>query len=586
MKTKNRFLHILSYLCLSVGIFFSCQPQDQQSQFHAPLLDGLDAHALKISTQSEMAQRFFNQGLMLAYGFNHDEAARSFREAARQDTSCAMCYWGVAYALGPNINAAMEDANVDEAYFSAQKALSLSGNASDWEQAMIEAMADRYGKEKGVDRSALDQAFADGMAKAYEAFPDHADIAAIYAEALMDLHPWDLWNKDGSPKSWTPKIVEVLEVQLKKWPKHPSANHFYIHAVEASFDPDRANASADLLMDLVPGAGHLLHMPSHTFIRSGQYHKGSIANENAIKADSMYVAGCHIAGVYPLTYYPHNYHFLAATATLEGRGEVAIEAGYQVASHANMELMKEPGWGTLQHFYTIPYNMLVKFGQWDQILALPAPSEDLHYPRAIWYYARGMAFTAKGDIDRAYDEWLLLQEEGRHSSVKEITVWDINTVSDLVEIATLVLEAEMAVKKGDFAHAISQFEAAVEKEDQLNYNEPPDWFFSVRHHLGAALIEAERFAEAEAVYQKDLEWLPKNGWALKGLQLALEGQKRIAEADEIEKQFVEAWQWADIQLESSRVNDIAVKQYPYSPQELMANSRYAVGRTGVISCGK
>jgi tetratricopeptide (TPR) repeat protein len=515
----------------------------------APLLEGLGGVDFKITTSNKEAQAYFNQGLMLSYGFNHAEAARSFFEAIRLDSTCAMAYWGFAFVLGPNYNAGMEDDNYERAYAAIQKAVALSDNCSAKEKALILALSNRYTATAPEDRSGLDIAFSKAMKKVYEAYPNDPDISAIYAESIMDLHPWDLYDKKTkAPRPWTGEIVQILEKLMKQFPRHPGAPHFYIHAVEASDSPERGLAAAHLLMTLVPGSGHLVHMPSHIYIWTGDYHLGSLANLAAVKSDSAYVTACHAQGAYPLAYYPHNYHYLSATASFEGNSKLAWEAAQKVQEKTAKDVMQQPGWGTLQHYYTVPYFVAVKFGLWDSILAVKNPDMDLVYPRAILHYARGMAFLGKNETGNAAKELSQLRELAKDSTLPGLTIWDINTMSDIVQIAVHVLTAETYLHQKEFEQAIGEFEKAIVIEDNLNYNEPPDWFFSVRHHLGLPLLKAGQYKKAEKVYREDLGIWKENGWALRGLVEALEKQGRSSEAQQVYTRFKEAWRYADFDL--------------------------------------
>lgn len=539
------------------GTVAHCAPQTSDKDWYtagtkAPLFKGLGGVNFKISTHNKETQDYFNQGLMLSYGFNHAEAGRSFFEAARQDTTCAMAYWGYAYVLGPNYNAGMEDDNYERAYSAIQKALSLTSGCTKKERLLIEALALRYGEKPPEDRMPLDIAFSNAMKKVHQQYPDDADISALYAESLMNLHPWDLYDKKTrEPKPWTPEIVAILEQLIKQHPKHPAAPHFYIHAVEASNHPESGLESAKLLSTLVPGSGHLLHMPSHIYIRTGDYHLGSLANIDAIKTDSAYITACHAQGAYPLAYYPHNYHFLAATATLEGNSALAWMAAKKMQENTAQDIMKQPGWGTLQHYYTIPYYIAVKFGRWGDILSIPLRADSLIYPSAVLRYARGMAFLGKDSVEKAAHELDRLKKLSQHPDLEGITVWDINGANDLVEIAVNILSAEIYHKQKQYAKAIPLLYSAISIEDNLNYNEPPDWFFSVRHHLGQVLLEAGRYVEAEKIYLQDLKTHPENGWALIGLYTAMQKQRRTQESEKIKERFEKAWQYADIKISAS-----------------------------------
>ncbi|MEO9967752.1 MAG: hypothetical protein ABJF11_18295 [Reichenbachiella sp.] len=538
----------------------ACTPQEKQPKFEAPLFDNLGNNHFKISTDNPWSQKFFDQGLTLTYGLNHAEALRSFKEAARLDDQCAMCYWGMAYVLGPNINSAMDSTMVVEANGYIEKAKEYLGNTQEYEQQMILALDKRYPKKESQSLASCYKAYAEEMKSIQSNFPENNDISTLYAEALMDLHPWDYWNTiDGNPRAWTGEILDMLEHTLNRDPNHPGANHYYIHAIEASKNPSRALKAAHTLTDLVPGAGHLVHMPAHIFIRTGDYHAGSMAGELSVEADSIYITNCKAQGIYPLAYYPHNYHFLAATATLEGRGEKAIDAAFKVAQNADAQLMYQPEWATLQHYYITPHYILVKFGQWDKILELP--ESDLLYPKAIRHYARGMAYLGLNQIDNSIEELWSLKQIGEKDELKKISIWELNTVDHLVEIATLILEAEIENRQGQYQSAIKKLISAVDIEDQLNYNEPPDWFFSVRHTLGAVYLDNNQFENAEAVFKEDLEIYPNNGWALKGLLLSLEGQQKETEAEAVKAQLDKAWQYADFDLPSSRLLNEKIPEF-------------------------
>jgi tetratricopeptide (TPR) repeat protein len=518
----------------------------------APRIPGLEGIDFKITTVNKEAQDYFNQGMMLAYGFNHAEAARSFFEATRLDSGCAMGYWGFAYVLGPNYNAGMEPDNFKRAYEASQKAILLSASCTPLEKDLIKALSVRYIKEAPQDRKALDLAYYEEMKKLHEKYPDNADVASIYAESLMDLHPWDLYEKSTKkPKAWTPELVAVVENILSKFPNHPGGHHYYIHALEASSNPEKAMASADKLMAMVPGSGHLVHMPSHIYINTGDYHRGSLSNLKAVKVDSGYLTACHAQGAYPLAYYPHNYHFLAATATLEGNSKWAWMASRKVQEKTAKDLLNQPGWGTLQHYFSIPYYVAVKLGMWDTILAEPFPNPELIYPRAILHYARGMAFVGKNDLSSAAKELASLKVLSKDSTLSAVTIWGINTTIDLVKISVSVLEGSMAATTKDYEKAMSLLSRAIAIEDNLNYNEPPDWFFSVRQQLGAVQLKAGKYAEAEKTYRDDLQRYKKNGYSLLGLSMALEKQEKKEEYSLVKKQFDEAWKYADFRINSS-----------------------------------
>ncbi|SDB25405.1 hypothetical protein SAMN03097699_0322 [Flavobacteriaceae bacterium MAR_2010_188] len=540
--------------------FITCVPLTSDAEWYktdniAPIIDGLDVLDFPVTTKNKLSQQYVNQGLILAYGFNHAEAARSFYYATKLDPECAMAYWGFAYVLGPNYNAGMEPDNYERAFMAIQKALELSNsNSSPKEKALIRALSKRYVKDPVEDRTELDIAYSNAMKKVHENFPNDADIATLYAESLMDLHPWDLWDKKGNPKEWTLNIISILEHAIALNPTHPGAHHFYIHAIETSSEPEKAFKSAQLFdEDLVPGAGHLVHMPSHIYIRTGDYHKGTLSNIRAISVDSSYVSDCNAQGAYPLAYFPHNYHFMAATATLEGNSKWAIEASDKVAEHCNILLMKEPGWGTIQHYYSIPYYVYVKFGKWEEILKMNNEDSSLIYPEAVRNYARGMAFLGRNDVVAAKKELKSLENFANDASLKDITIWEINSVDVLLQIAKRVLKAEILARELNFDESISLLNEAVIIEDGLNYNEPPDWFFSVRHTLGAIQIEAEKYNDAIVTFEEDLVRLPKNGWALHGLKLAYTKLNDQNKASQIDERLKTIWANSDTKIFSSRI---------------------------------
>lgn len=563
-------------ILIALNLFFSCKKQNQQpeelivtktstskyacvppvtdAQWYkedniAPLLDGYDVINYPITTDNPLVQRYFNQGMALAYAFNHAEAARSFYYATKLDPNCAMAFFGFAYVLGPNYNAGMEPDNYQRAYEAIKKAKSLSGNASKKENLFIDALAKRYAPEPPEDRSQLDIDYSKALKTLYETYPDDSEISALYVESMMNLHPWDLFDKAGEPKPWTPEIVTTLETLIEKHPKHPGAHHFYIHAVEMSNTPERSDASAKLFDDgLVPGSGHLLHMPSHTYIRTGEYHKGTLSNIAAVKADSTYVSNCHAQGAYPLGYYPHNYHFMAATATFEGNSHWAMVGANKVSKHVHPDIMKEPGWGTLQHYYTIPYYVAVKFKMWDAILEMKLETYDLKYPKAIRHYAEGMAHLGKGNLEKAKAELQELEILTKDENLKEVTIWEINTVYDLVQISEKVLKAEILAHEKDFKTSIAILREAIAMEDALNYNEPPDWFFSIRHHLGQILIKNGQHRVAIELYEEDLKNYPNNGWAHHGLKQAYTLLNDTENVSKMEELIAKSWEYADFEI--------------------------------------
>ena len=517
-----------------------------------PLLGNLGSHRHPITTNSALAQRYFDEGLVLTFGFNHPEAIRSFEDAATLDPSCAMCYWGIALALGPNINAPMGSATVPEAWSAIQKARELAPGVSEREQAYIAALAQRYAAEPPADRSALDLAYAEAMRELARSYPDDLDAATLFAEALMDLSPWQYWTKDGQPTTYTEEIVATLESVLARNPSHPGANHYYIHAVEASHSPERAVPSAERLAALAPGAGHLVHMPAHIYWRVGRYHDAYLMNEHAIHADEGYIPDRNArASSYALGYYPHNIHFLFAAAQMEGNSRAAIEAARKlVAANSDDVYRAMPA---LEDYRPTELFALARFGKWAAILEQPAPPADLKYTSGAWHWARGMAYLRLGQSETAERELERLAAIAGSEAARQQALSSASTPSTLLGIGAHILRGELAGSRGQLDEQIAELRAAVATQDELPYIEPPAWFYPVRQDLGAALLEAGRAAEAEAVYREDLRQYPNNGWSLFGLVRSLEAQGKNAEAAEARARFEQAWRHADVTLTSSRL---------------------------------
>lgn len=513
-----------------------------------PLLKGLYALEFPVSTKSQKAQKYFNQGLVLTYGFDHSDAEVSFLEAARLDPHLAMAYWGAAFVLGPNINAAMEDANVPRAFDMIQKALALADKASEKEKALIGALAKRYASKPVKDRASLDQAFADAMGEVYLRYPGDPDVTVIYAEALMDLHPWDYWTEDGQPKPWTSTIRKILEKSLKTHPRHPHVHHLYIHLMENSSNPEAAVKSADIILNLVPASGHLVHMAGHAYYAAGLYNDCSRANEKALGVDRMLVSSFDTSGLYQLAYVPHVLHYLLASYMMEGRSSEAIHVARTLAKGIDPKMMQKPGMGTLQHYYLTPYYTLVRFGRWEEILKEPLPPEDLLYPRGMLNYARGMAFVRKGKNDRAETELKNLRDILNNSALGSVTIWDINKAKDMLAIAADVLTGEIAAANGKIDSAIQTMQKGVVKEMALLYDEPPPWYFPVRQALGTMLLENGQIERAEDVFRKDLQKNAENPWSLFGLTQCLKKAGKSVQAEDMEKRFRRAWARADFDL--------------------------------------
>ncbi|MDZ4699784.1 MAG: hypothetical protein SH809_08780 [Rhodothermales bacterium] len=551
MRLSVRYIRPVALALLLCGSF-GHRPAGAQpvAKAQAPLLEGIGPLHFPITTDNPLAQRYFNQGLTLAYAFNHAEAKRSFEEAARQDPDCAICHWGVALVLGPNINAAMDPASMPEAHASVERARALAGGVSERERDFIEALAVRYAPEAPADRSPLDAAYKDAMRAVAEKYPDDMDAAALYAESMMDTTPWNYWEDDGTPGPITGEILATLERVMKHMPDHPGANHLYIHAVEEKH-PELGERSADRLRDLVPVAGHLVHMPAHIYIRLGRYEDAAEANRLAIVADNSYVTQCRQQGIYPLGYMPHNHHFLWAAATLAGKSEEAIASARQLATHTDHHIMRAAAWGSLQHFFVTPMYAMVRFGKWDDVLAEPMPEADLIYPRAVWQYGRSIALVRKGRLDEAQQAYAAMKQYSADSSLEALSVSGLNNASQLMAIADRIVQGELAAAQGRVDEAVAHLTAGVALEEALVYSEPADWHHPVRQILGAVLMNAGRFAEAEQVYRDDLERYPRNGWSLFGLRQSLLAQDDHQNAALIKIQLDKAWALADIELASS-----------------------------------
>ena len=516
------------------------------------LFTGLGNYHFKVTTSNTSAQKYFDQGLSLYYAFNHAEAYRSFNEASRLDSNCAMAFWGQALCLGPNINAPMDPADATVVFNAIQTAVFLAPKATGKEQAYIMALSVRYVANPPADRAHLDTAYARAMKNVVDKYPNDLDAASLYAEALMDLSPWNFWLKDGSPQPWTPEILTLLEGVLMADKNHVGGNHFYIHAIEASRQAELGMPSAKRLETLLPNAGHLVHMPAHIYIRTGRYHEGSLTNEASIKADQAYLNECNSRGLYSLLYHPHNYHFLWACTTLEGRKKYAIETAQVLSSKFDTSMVLSPFGFFVQHVSATPVFAMVRFGDWDKLIEMAEPDKRAIYSRAMWHYGRGVAYAKKGMTDKAEEERLALTTLKGDTSLVNISIGALNTPYALMDIADKVITAEIYLADINYEKAIPVLREAVIMEDNLNYNEPADWHHPVRQMLGAALLESGHFEEAEKVYLEDLATYPENGWSLFGLQQCLIAQGRKEEANSIKQRFDKAFAHADIQLTSSR----------------------------------
>lgn len=522
----------------------------------ATLLPGLDGHDFPITTRSKEAQRWFNQGMMLAYGFNHDAAERSFLKAASFDPDCAMCWWGAAFVVGPHVNAAMDPQNNAAAWDRVERARSLSARATPRERAFIEALAPRYAAAPPENRKPLDEAFAAATARLVAQRPDDLDAAVLRAEALMDLQPWDYYDEQLRPKGNTAEIVSLLESVMRRSPDHPGALHLYVHAVEASAHPERGAAAADRLRTLVPGSGHLVHMPAHIYARVGRWHDAMVANQVAIRADEEYVRLCgpRVRGIYPLGYIPHNHHFLWFAASMSGASEIARKAAAETSRRTNLpELMRQPGFAGLQNYFMTPWFERVRFGRWQEIVDTPNPAPDLPYITAIWHYAQAMAHVRLGQLAKADEHHSALAKLATSPEFDKMLIWDRYPVSGGMKVAERTVRAELALARKDPQAAVAAMQEAVKIEDTLPYDEPPAWHAPARLTLGAALLAAGQPAEAERVYREELARNPGNGWSLQGLTASLEAQGKKTEAHDAAGLQAKAWEHSDVKLTGSRM---------------------------------
>ncbi|HIE48629.1 MAG TPA: tetratricopeptide repeat protein [Gammaproteobacteria bacterium] len=548
----------ISLFCVLIALISGClntnTKQELIDRAGAPLLSGLGDHSHLITTSQDGVQEYFNQGLVLAFAFNHAESIRSFKAAQTLDPSCAMCYWGEALARGPNINvtsngkAVMSDEERIKAFEVVLKAKDLMVNSTPKEQAYITALSSRYDGDITSDRNILDLTYAEAMEKVVRTYPEDMDAASLYSEALMNTMPWNYWSDDGSPKPDTIKVISKLEEVLEKEPNHPLAIHLYIHAVEASSSPERAELAAERLGGLTPGAGHLVHMPAHIFWRVGRYHDASEANINAAKVDEEYIAQCNAQGFYPAAYYPHNIHFLWAASTMEGRSELSIESALKVAKYVNLDQIKL--FPTIEYFHTIPLLSYVRFGKWEEILNSSKPAPEFKYSQGIYHYAKGMAYAAGGELQKAREEQSQILPLKESKEVKVI-IKGGQPSGLLLEIASELLTGQIAFSNNNYSIASRHFEAAVNLQDSLPYTEPPFWYYPARQSLGSSLMKEGKISAAENVYRRDLQDYPRNGWSLFGLSLALEAQGKTEEAEEVSKKFKLIWQLSDIELEAS-----------------------------------
>ena len=525
----------------SLGLLFLASLSTRPASDTVPLYTDLGNHHHAITTSVPKAQQYFDQGLRLAFGFNHGEAIRAFNEAARLDPNCAMCYWGTALAYGPHVNAPMDSASGVAAYAAVQQALAHLSHASAQERAYIRAVAKRYARVPPANRAALDSAYARAMSDVVRKYPGDLDAATLYAEAMMDLRPWNYWKQpSGEPYPGTLEIVAQLERVVQGNPNHPGACHYYIHAVEA-VQPEKAVPCAERLASLMPGDGHMVHMPAHIYIRLGRYGDAIESNVHAVHTDESYIADQRPQGVYPLGYYPHNLHFLSFAATMAGRSNEAIDAARKLLTKTDLQVARQVP--LLQPFVSFADVTLVTFGRWDEVLQQPLPPADIPYANTMGHYARGVALAATGKWAEANAELETVKQAAAAATGENKPVFDI---------AMHALVGEIAARQGKLDDAITHFKAAMAIEDGILYFEPPNWYYPIRHSLGAVLVRAGRPAEAEQLYREDLKRFPENGWALFGLLQALHAQSKHAEAAQVDARFRTAWKGADVTLVASR----------------------------------
>ena len=523
-------------------VLLSCS---RQAPYDVPLVDAVARYGHPITTISEDAQRYFDQGLVLYYAFNHEAAILSFKQALAIDSTCAMAWWGIAASLGPNINnPAMDSSACVDAWNAVQRAVELSQRTSAFERDLINALATRYTLPPLKDRGKINRAYANAMRRVYETYKDDPEAGSLFADALLNLRPWDLWTSDGTPMPETPEIVSVLEQVLAMTPDHPGAAHFYIHTMEASPMPEKALGAAQVLRTRIPGAGHLVHMPSHIYIRTGRYADAAESNRQAIRADSAWAA----AGGFYTLYRAHNYHFLAYAAMFDGQRGAALDAAKGILRQIPLDVVQQyPDF--LEGFYGIPTHVMVRFGMWEEILAEPEPPEDLFVTLATWRYGRTVALSALRRVKEAEAEFSELRKA--YALMPESRTIGNNTGKTVLEIGLLMAEGELEYSRGNRERAFGLLREAVAKDDELRYDEPWGWMMPVRHSLGALLLDAGRTEEAERVYRKDLSLHPANGWSLKGLAECLHMTGQHHEAERTDSLFAQAWARSEVPLRFS-----------------------------------
>src|ERR1022692_131415 len=544
----------LAKICMALlGLALFVGTASQASETHpVTMMTGLGNLHHPVSTKSKQAQEFFDQGLRLIYAFNHDEAARSFHKAAELDPKLAMAYWGMAEAVGPNYNDPASEDRFKQAHEAIQKAVDLSGNASEAERGYISAMAKRFPADlKAADLRRAAEDYRDAMREVVKQHPDDLDAATLFAESGMDLHPWGVWHRDGTPEEGTEEIVATLESVTKRDPDHLGALHYYIHAVEASNSPERALAGANRLAALDPAAGHIVHMPAHVYIRTGDYAAAVKTNEAAAAADRAYIQKSGVQGIYPMMYYSHNLHFIAMCSAMTGDYTESRKAAEMLAAHVGPGVKKMP---MLEGFMTIPMAVNVRFHKWDAILAMKPPAAEMQATTGFWHFAHGMALAGKGRVDEAEAEYKVVAEAEKATSPDAIFVMPVNNkTKNILKIAENVLGAQVALAKKDNVAAVSMLREAVAVQDTLKYDEPQDWFYPVRESLGGVLLMSGDAKGAEQVFREDLAKNPRNPRSLFGLHRALKAQDRNSDAWFVEQEFRKAWKGG---LEKLKVEDL------------------------------
>jgi tetratricopeptide (TPR) repeat protein len=534
---KYRIAFVLTLLLC--GVSFAQDHSSHNPPKPATLMPGLGDLHHPVSTRNPEAQQFFDQGLRLIYAFNHDEAARSFERAAELDPKLAIAYWGIAEAVGPNYNDPASDDRFKQAHDAIQKAVDLSANASPSEQAYIQAMALRFPAEPNPDRRKSAEAYHDAMREVVKKYPDDLDAATLFAESGMDLHPWGLWHHDGTPEAGTEEIVATLESVIRRDPNHLGAVHYYIHAVEASPSPERALAGANRLASLAPAAGHIVHMPAHVYIRTGDYESAVKTNEEAAKVDRAYIKASGAMGIYPMMYYSHNLHFIAMCSAMNGNYEEAKKNADMLAAHVGPAVKDMP---PLEGFMTIPMAVNVRFHRWDDILKMPQPDPAMKITTVFWHFARGMALASTGKVSEAEAEYKIVSDAEASTPPDVVFAMPVNNrAKDILKIAENVLGAKIALARKDTVQAIALLSEAVTMQDSLKYGEPPDWFFPVRESLGAALLMNGDAAGAEKVFRADLGRNPRNPRSLFGLREALKAQGKDYDAGFVQNEFEASW---------------------------------------------